>query len=135
MSDPRGATGVQPKTPRAHRERTPWWIWVLLLVCGVIIVGVVAVTRLSVIVDPPDDTLRIENRTDVTVYISYVLYDGTEVPSERIPVLERHSSVEIYISCGAGGYVARDEKGTLVSRRGPFEECNFEDWIIEPSGG
>lgn len=34
-----------------------------------------------------------------------------------------------------GGLVARTKDGELVATRGPFDECNLEDWIIETPGG
>lgn len=112
--------------------------WRVGLILGLlVIVGFVGCREFvfKVLAEPPDESLRLENRTDETVHIYYVLVDGSEQPSPIVPTIGPRSSAEIFIPCGAGGYVARDIEGGLVSRRGPFEDCNLEDWIIEPPEG
>jgi hypothetical protein len=103
----------------------------------VLVVSAIAVwmLRYAEIVDPPEDTLRVENRTNETIVIYDRLADGSEIPSPIFPEIEAGSSFTVYLTCGDGSLAARTEDGELVDTRGPFEECNLEDWIIEAPGG
>ena len=77
---------------------------------------------------------RIENRTDQTVHLFLRDAKGSEDRFDLAPRIGPHSSVVVY-GCGAGEWVARTSDGVLVATRGPFAECNSEDWIIEPRAG
>jgi hypothetical protein len=73
---------------------------------------------------------RIENRTDQVLYLYLRDAQGSEDSFDLAPKLGPRSSVVVY-GCGAGEWVARTRQGTLVARRGPFEDCSAEPWIIE----
>lgn len=86
--------------------------------------------------DRERETLRIENRTDETLLVYDVYVDGSEHPLDRIvPPIPPRATVHTGLPCGAGQLVARTEKGSVVERRGPFEECNLETWVIEAPPG
>jgi hypothetical protein len=86
--------------------------------------------------DREPETLRIENRTDETILVYQVWVDGSEHRLERLarPIAPRTSG-QTEIFCAAVQLVARTEEGSFVARRGPFEECNLETWVIETLGG
>lgn len=77
-------------------------------------------------------TLRIENRTENTILVYDVWVDGSEHPLDALaPPVAPRTSVQTEIACAADELVARTADGEFIARRGPFEECNVEDWIIE----
>lgn len=124
--------GVAEAGGRGNRRR--WAVWIALGVLGIGALGFWAL-QYAEIVDPPEDTLRVENRTNETIVVYHRLADGSETPSHIFPEIEAGSSFTVYLTCGSGSLAARTEDGELVDTRGPFEECNLEDWIIEAPGG
>jgi hypothetical protein len=110
------------------RRRLPWWLRTTLLVTAVMIVS--AARGCIETVDPPDPTLRIENRTGETVLIYSVSVDGSETSFVLLPKVDAHSSADLSVEC-AHNLVARTKDGEFVSRWGPFDGCVRQDWIIE----
>lgn len=86
----------------------------------------------AVLSDPEREVLTIENRTDAAIIVYLRYPDDSEHPTELIPTIPPQARVETELPCGAGALVARAEEGSLVAKRGPFPECNLEDWIIGP---
>ena len=61
-----------------------------------------------------------------------VWVDGSEQPLDALaPPIAPGASVLTEISCAADELVARTEHGEFIARRGPFEECNLETWVID----
>jgi hypothetical protein len=86
--------------------------------------------------DRGKETLRIENRTDETLLVYSEEPDGSEHRlTHTIPPVPPAESVQTDFPCAATELVARTGDGDLVARRGPFEECNQETWVIEPAPG
>jgi hypothetical protein len=114
---------------RSGRRRSRGWgaVLVVLAVAAIVGLGVFLFVRSG---DPARSSRSIENRTEQTVYLYLRDAEGSEDPFDLAPRIRPHSSVVVY-GCGGGEWVARTLDGTLVARRGPFEECNSEDWIIE----
>jgi len=88
----------------------------------------------SLLGDPAKEVLAIDNRTDQRLLVYHVYFDGSEHPTELVPPIPPRSRIETGLPCGAGELAARTRDGELVARRGPFDECNLEDWIIGPGG-
>jgi hypothetical protein len=109
-------------------RRLPWWLRTLLLVTAVMIVS--GARGCIEIVDPPDPTLRIENRSGETLFIYSVSVDGSETSFALVPEVGARSSADLSVEC-AHNLVARTKDGGFVSRWGPFDGCVREDWIIE----
>jgi hypothetical protein len=82
-------------------------------------------------VDPVDLGLRVENRTDRTiVVVAPPPPGGTEdVVYARIAP---HTSARTGLDCASILLIARTEDGEEIARRGPFDDCNQKDWVIEP---
>jgi hypothetical protein len=104
---------------------------------GVLIAFVVTVVGFSVLfvygmsedIDPRG--LEIENRTGEIVLIYLAPAGGGEERSLFVPEIPPRTTVESGITCGAAEFVARTEEGQLLDRRGPFDGCNLDKWIIE----
>jgi hypothetical protein len=76
--------------------------------------------------------LTIDNRTSEPLHIFARRPDGSErAVAPVIPPIPPHAYFESDFLCAAGELVARNQRGELVARRGPFEECNLEPWVIE----
>jgi hypothetical protein len=118
------------QTDEGERKRSRGWgaVAVVLVVAAVIGAGLYLFLGSG---GPEQQSRRIENRTTQTVYLFLRDSEGSEDPFDLAPKIPPQSSVVVY-GCGAGEWVARTLDGTLVARRGPFSECNSEDWIIEP---
>jgi hypothetical protein len=81
---------------------------------------------------PRPSTLRIENRTDHAILVYDVWVDGSEHRMDALaPPIAPRTSVRTEIPCAADELVARTKGGEFIARRGPFEECNLEPWVIE----
>ena len=123
---------------RTRPATTPlrWWerIWLALMILAIIAVIVWFLLQPTVLGgllgDPAKEVLAIDNRTDQRLVVFLVYPDGSEHPSTLIPALPPHTRTETGLPCGAGELVARTPEGAFVAGRGPFEECNLEDWVI-----
>jgi hypothetical protein len=86
--------------------------------------------------DREPETLNIENRTDETILVYQVWVDGSEHPLPQVGLgIPPHTARQAGVFCAAEELVARTENGDLVPKRGPFEECNLETWVIETPPG
>ena len=113
---------------RGRRGARGWGaILAVVVVAAIVGAGIYLFLRSD---DPAQQSRRIENRTGQTVYLFLRDAEGSEDPFDLAPRIPPNSSVVVY-GCGAGEWVARTRDGALVARRGPFEECNSEDWVIE----
>jgi hypothetical protein len=62
----------------------------------------------------------------LTVY-SVIERSGERVLLTTVPP---HESVPTGDDCGASEMIAMASDGTEIARRGPFEECHLERWVI-----
>jgi hypothetical protein len=113
--------------------------WRVGLIFGLLLIVVFVGCRefvFRVLAEPPEDTLTIENRTEETLLIYLRRPAGTEVPLEEfVPEIPPGASVQTDLACTSGRLVARSVEGELVATRGPFDECNLDDWIVDlPQG-
>jgi hypothetical protein len=80
------------------------------------------------------DGLRIANRTDerLTIYwVSEAPYEGEELQFDAI---DAHTTRTIADDCASLEMIARAPDGTEVARRGPFDQCNLQTWVVrEPA--
>jgi hypothetical protein len=80
--------------------------------------------------EPPREGLRIVNTTDEGILV-YGVHSGRENPlAHTVPMIPPKTSFQTDLPCGAGELIARTGDGSFVARRGPFDECNLEDWFI-----
>jgi hypothetical protein len=113
---------------------------VALIVLVALLAAIVYVTYPSVLTlfigDAEVDTLRVENRTDETLLVYSKYPDGSEHRLDRlVPPIPPQTTVQTEAPCAATELVARTENGDLVAKRGPFEKCNLEKWVIEAGSG
>jgi hypothetical protein len=116
----------QPERPRPRR-----WLYILLtsLVAATLVAGALLIVFATNFADTYGPYPKIENRTDQTLVIFLEERDG-----ERLRVIEvpPHSSTDLPSNCAAGMLVAVSREGNEVARRPRSNECNLENWIIEP---
>jgi hypothetical protein len=132
--------GEKSEKNRDARRRRPWTIVAWTLFWVALAVGVVYLLSPylfgALFGDREPETLKVENRTDETLLLYQVYVDGSEHPLDGIaPPVPPLATVDVGLPCGASHLVARTEEGSLVARRGPFEECNSEKWVIEAGSG
>jgi hypothetical protein len=113
---------------QVSRRRWPFVVSAILVVA---MVGFLLWVRSTIIVDRPRPELRVVNQTNQTVFIFIRLRDGSDKRLTLASPIPPHSTGQAG-TCGAAHLVARDRDGTFISGRGPFPECNLEDWIIQP---
>jgi hypothetical protein len=103
----------------------------LKLVAALAGIAAIALVLPACFGDPePPPGVQIENRTDLQLKVFSLTSDGTRL---LVAEVSPHESSE-----AAGGPCVRDFQlvaetpdGTIIARRGPFDECNKEPWIIE----
>ena len=84
---------------------------------------------------PPEPGLQVTNQTDTPIRIFMVPQfvhpgDGSPYLVGRVAAQSRGPA---YFPCIVRGsrWIARAPDGTVVARRGPFEEqCNYDPWVI-----
>jgi cell division septal protein FtsQ len=126
--------------PEAGERRQRSWLWPVVLLLPVLgflvwglspyILGMFSGDRPLPRV--PIETLRIENRTERTLLVSYVFPNGTEV---MLTEIAPHAVADAPIACKGGEIVARTRSGTAVAQSDRFTGC-LEKWVIpSPRGG
>ena len=121
-----------------RRPRSRFWVGFLVAVAVLAAIIVITYPRVLFLFfgDREPEALTVDNRTDETLLLYYRNPDGSEYPLRAlVPPIPPRSTVKTEASCTATELVARTEVGRLVARRGPFEECNVETWIIELLSG
>jgi hypothetical protein len=103
----------------------PWLIAIVVAVISSIAIVYVAVFALS---DRPEQGLEVVNRTEEVIFIYQISPDGTQGLQAKV---DPGQSVVTAIECGAVPLIARQRDSAVVAKRGPFEECNMADWVIE----
>jgi hypothetical protein len=120
-------------TTRLRSWERLWRALIVVAVVGVVVWLFLIALLVALLGDREKEGLVIQNRTDQTILVYSVYVDGSEHRAEGIfPPIPPHTRFESDLPCGAGGLAARTQGGKLLSRRGPFDECELEDWIIDP---
>ena len=79
--------------------------------------------------EEPPPGFWIENRTDSPLTVYAVGFEGERVFAGEIPP---HTSRRSAFQCiGSEQFIAQTDEGTVVARRGPFERCKRDRWVIE----
>lgn len=120
-------------TPPNIRERRPRLRgsgrWLLLIGTGALVVGLVWFSwAFRQAGDHAPDGPVVQNDSNQIILIYTVEPKGNEVLRFSVsPGIDRTLSGNCMDEL-----VARDEAGNLLARRGPFDVCNLETWVIEP---
>lgn len=95
---------------------------VLLGMCGIGLQG-----------EPPTPTgFHIINHTHTGLDIVQLVSGGAEVVRLQLEPGEEKDSQD---PCGSVPLEARTSSGEIVARRGQFQECNQDPWVIGSDGG
>jgi len=118
-----------PDSPkRSPASRIVWAVSILVVLSVLLFVGLIVVIGL-VQGDPGRKHLQIENRTDETIEVFKIFEDAGE---ERTlyAIIPPRSSFPTGDDCGSAEMIATTRDGTEIARRGPFEKCHLERWVI-----
>jgi hypothetical protein len=109
-----------------------WVIAISIVVAGLVFVGLIVAIGL-IQGDPAGGPyFYIANRTDQTLKIVAVLDGGDKFVYATI---RPHSSLTTGDDCGASEMIAKTSVGMEIARRGPFEKCNLQTWVIREVAG
>jgi hypothetical protein len=127
------AKSTNNRDPRARRR---WGSFARVVFWVALAVGVVYLLSPylfgALFGDRERETLKVENRTDETLLVYSKYPDGSEHRLDRlVPPIPPQTTVQTAAPCAATELVARTDAGDLIARRGPFQECNLETWVIE----
>jgi hypothetical protein len=81
--------------------------------------------------EEPPPGFSIENRTDSALTIYAIGFEGKKVLAGEVPPHESRRST--FQCIGSEQFIAETADGTVVARRGPFEQCNRDRWVIRES--
>jgi hypothetical protein len=122
-----GAKRVE--TVRGKRVRVFWTV--LLSAFGILagFVVVASVLLAFVLGDRVPHGVKVVNGTIATVSVYAVVDVGTETVEVLQAVVPARSTVDSGVTCGRSHLIAK--RGlSVVATRGPFNECNMDDWVI-----
>ena len=125
--------GRSDRAKRSLASRTVWAISILVVLAGLLFVGLIVAIGL-VQGDPGRKYLQIENRTDQTLKI-FRLIEGVGQSRTFYVAIPPRSSLPTGDDCGSVEMVATTSDGTEIARRGPFEECRLDTWVIQGLSG
>lgn len=124
--DPTGYGGPT-RAKRSAVFRIVWIASILVILTGLVVISWIVVMGL-IQGDPREEYVQIENRTDETLTI----YSVIEPSGERVllTTVSPHESFPTGDDCGASEMIATTSAGIEIARRGPFERCHLEKWVI-----
>jgi hypothetical protein len=124
--------GGAARAKRSPTSRIVWTASVLVILAGLLFIGWIVMTGL-IQGDPREEYVQIENRMDETLTV----YSVIEPSGERVllTTVPPHESVPTGDDCGASEMIATTGAGTEIARRGPFEQCHLETWVIRDVPG
>jgi hypothetical protein len=125
--------GRPDRAKRSLVSRIVWVTSILAILAGLLFVGlIVAIGLLQG--DPGGQYLQIENRTDQTVKI-FKVFEASGEERTLYATIPPRSSFPTGDDCGSAEMIATTSAGTEIARRGPFEECHLERWVIREVPG
>lgn len=124
--------GRSDRAKRSVASRTVWAISILVVLAGLLFVGLIVAIGL-VQGDRSEQHLQIENRTDQTLIVYGVIEPSGE--TVLLTTIPPHDSVSTGDDCGSVMMIATASDGTEIARRGPFEECKLDTWVIQGLSG
>jgi hypothetical protein len=120
-------SGYNGGPKRSPTFRIVWIVPILVILAGLLVIGWIVVMGL-IQGDPREEYVQIENRTDETLTI----YSVVEPSGERVllTTVPPHETFPTGDKCGASEMIATTSAGIEIARRGPFERCHLEKWVV-----